>query len=135
MSTPIENNTEGLEEILRTVNELPAAGGGSGSPLEIPVIDCTALGFPNLTAPPYGQTVSISQATYNELKTKLEFGFVKLYFMFGGTPLTIGCLTGVYPATGNPAYVALSFDVARMVYAFNISNNGGTYVASLSIGS
>lgn len=28
MSTPIENNTAGLEEILRTVNELPNAGGG-----------------------------------------------------------------------------------------------------------
>lgn len=28
MSTPIENNTAGLEEILRTVNELPEAGGG-----------------------------------------------------------------------------------------------------------
>lgn len=31
MSTPIEQNTEGLEEILRTVNALPNAGGGSGS--------------------------------------------------------------------------------------------------------
>ena len=30
MATPIENNTAGLEEILRTVNTLPAAGGGSG---------------------------------------------------------------------------------------------------------
>lgn len=29
MSTPIEQNTEGLEEILRTVNALPEAGGGS----------------------------------------------------------------------------------------------------------
>lgn len=28
MSTPIEQNTEGLEEILRTVNALPNAGGG-----------------------------------------------------------------------------------------------------------
>lgn len=31
MSTPIEQNTEGLEEILRTVNALPNACGGGGS--------------------------------------------------------------------------------------------------------
>lgn len=31
MSTPIEDNTAGLEEILRTVNELPNAGGGGGT--------------------------------------------------------------------------------------------------------
>ena len=31
MSTPIEDNTAGLEEILRTVNALPNAGGGGGT--------------------------------------------------------------------------------------------------------
>lgn len=32
MSTPIESNTEGLQEILQTVYNLPMAGGGSAEP-------------------------------------------------------------------------------------------------------
>lgn len=40
MSTPIEQNTEGLEEILRTVNALPNAGGG-GAPTWKKVYECS----------------------------------------------------------------------------------------------
>lgn len=43
MATPIENNTEGLEEILRAVNDLPNAEGGGG-------VLCVTADFSTMTA-------------------------------------------------------------------------------------
>lgn len=134
MPTPMESNTLGLQEILRTVNTLPAAESGGGGSFEIPLIDLVELGFPNYTGSVYNETVMIDSNTYNTLKTKLEFGFVKIRTLCYGTPLTIGFSTGVWPDSSMPLYNAATYDYAGMKYTFAISLSGGTYEATLTIG-
>lgn len=142
MSTPIENNTAGLQEILRTVNALPTAesgGGSSGGSSGIPVIDCRELGFSNFSSSSaYNETVTINQTTYNELKTKLESGIVKLTMLFMGGPLTIGLCTGIWDGAGSTAgmslYNATGVDYTKKTYVFTIAYTSGTYTANLTVG-
>lgn len=84
MSTPIETNTEQLQEILRTVNNLPSVGGGGS--FEIPVIDCIELGFPEIndetagTDGMYQEFVPVDADTYQSVVSKMAAGIVSIRF-------------------------------------------------------
>jgi hypothetical protein len=77
MSTLIETNTEELQEILKTVNNLPNAGGG----FSIPVIDLVAFGFPIIgESENYEEVVMFDQITWETIKSAMESGAVKVRF-------------------------------------------------------
>ena len=61
MSTPIETNTEELQEILQTVYNLPNAGGGSSAP---DLVITPGENF-NFTKPNVNGTYNVAQISFN----------------------------------------------------------------------
>ena len=76
MSTPIEANTEELQNILETVNNLPNLGGGG---FNIPVIDLAELGFENIIVGK-SQSMPIDTTTYEQYGALMRTGIVQIKF-------------------------------------------------------
>lgn len=144
MSTPIETNTEELQEILNAVNNLPNAGGGGFS---IPVIDCMALGFPDIngeTVNPendiYMQKLEIDEETFNSIISKMEIGIVKLIISLDfGTETRNYCAmckhTVINDDGGIGSYAAYYFDCedgTRLGFIVYPKTSG--YMAGLFLG-
>lgn len=122
MTTPIENNTEELREILQTVNALPTAESGGGGSFEIPFIDVNELGILDGSDPSYQENVEISQATFDELATKLQAPLVRLRFLNGGISFEKTFLTGFVDYSEQGEYYATSADLG-VTFNFGIFIN------------
>lgn len=113
MSTPIENNTEELQNILQTVYNLPNAGGSAG----IPEINFAELGFPEINEDTfnennnyiYNQALEIDDSTANVLASKFEVGFVNIIVSSYGGRVSVGACCGCFES--EPHYTATYTDI------------------------
>lgn len=120
MSTPIETNTEELQEILQTVYNLPNAGGSGGSvkpdlvlSLDLPRSYSFTKGNENAIR----DSISIKSGSIENTLAKLENReevkvFMEYEYYYGGSTRFVGTY---YPTTvcrnssGNDANLALEF--------------------------
>ena len=120
MATTIENNTEGLQEILRQVNALPSAESGGGGAFEIPVIDLIELGFPEfdediITNGWCEYRKVIDENMFRQFKNTLGTSLVKIVVNIYGTVVTF------------VATCWLCVSGAMEMYRANVANGAGYY--------
>ena len=144
MSTPIENNTEGLQEILQAVNALPSAesggGGGSGGSFEIPTIDLRELGFPDvdedtLIDDRYEYQELIDENMFRQFKNALELGLVKIVVNIFDEVVTFVASRYSYVRGANERYCAYcsnDYGIHNFWFDFDPDYPGEEYICGFN---